>query len=198
MIAWSVAAAQAARLVDRTIVSTDSPEIAETARAAGGDVPFLRPPQLAEDQSSIYDALFHAIDTLGGDYEWVVLLQATSPLRTGADIDAALELCENLGAPACLSVTTPSKSPYWMYRMDENGHLRHLLETPVPANRRQELPEAYVPNGAVYVARIDWLRSHRNFMSDETVALVMPPERSIDIDHRIDLLMAEALIAEQI
>lgn len=196
MIAWSVAAGQSAALVDRVIVSTDDAEIAEVARQAGGDVPFLRPAALANDQASVYDALFHAIDTIDGIFGWVVLLQATSPLRTGADIDAALALCERSGAPACISVTTPPKPPYWMFSMGAGGHLHRLLEPPAAADRRQELPPAYVPNGAVYVARIDWLRQCRNFLTEETVALVMPPERSVDVDHRLDLLVAEALFAE--
>jgi len=197
MIAWSVAAAQGASLVDRTILSSDDPDIIAAARAAGCEVPFVRPPELASDQASIYDVLFHALDHVGETFAWVVLLQATSPLRTSADIDATLSLCADGRAPAAISVCPPSKSPYWMYSLDDSGHLHRLLDPPAADARRQDLPETVVPNGAVYVARTDWLRKTRNFVELQTRAYVMPPERSVDVDSRLDWLLADLLARER-
>lgn len=194
LVAWSVAAAHDSAYLDRTILSSEDGAIIAAARAAGCDVPFVRPSALSEDDSSIYDVLFHALDTLQGAYSYIVLLQATSPLRTGADIDACIEMCTLHGAPACISVTTPSKSPYWMHRLDESGRLHRLLDT--HADRRQNLPAVVVPNGAVYVAEVDWLQEKQTFFDKDTRAIVMPPERSIDIDGALDLMLARAILTQ--
>ena len=195
VLAWSVATAHAARFVDRVVVSSDDLEIIAAARAAGGDAPFIRPPSLAQDDSSIYDALFHALDSVDEAFDYVVLLQATSPLRIAIDIESCLQICETTQAPSCVSVMTAAKSPYWMFRIDDEGQMHRLLDT--AADRRQDLPPAVTLNGAVYAARIPWLRQSRTFVTDETRAYMMPPERSVDIDSRIDLLLARALLRDK-
>jgi CMP-N,N'-diacetyllegionaminic acid synthase len=176
LIAWSIAAAGESRWLDRAIVSTDDAEIAEVARSWGGDVPFLRPGELATDEASFVDAVLQVADSIAGNHTYVVLLQATSPLRTGADIDAAIEICRGLRAPACVSVAPVSKGPWWMYTIDK-------------------LPAVFMPNGAVYVGELAWLRRSRSFYGERTVASEMPPERSVDIDSVVDLKLAEALIS---
>src|SRR5262245_4221554 len=195
LIAWSIEAAARSKALDRAVVSTDDVEIAEAAKRAGGDVPFLRPPELATDTASIIDAVLHAVDATGDDYSDVVLLQATSPLRTSADIDDAIALYRKAGASSCVAVTQVQKGPWWMYRMDDRGRIQPLLGAHGSANRRQDQPSAYLPNGAVYVAAIEWLRHARTFYCEDTVAFVMPPERSCDIDTALDLKLAELLIA---
>lgn len=195
LIAWSIDAARSSRLLDRTVVSTDDEEIAKIARACGGDVPFLRPAELATDSAPIVDAVLHAVDTLRGEYEHVVLLQATSPLRTGADIDEALKLFAAQRARTCVAMTPVSKGPWWMFRLDERSRARPLLESEGRAGRRQELPPVYLPNGAIFIAAIDWLRNARTFYDADTVAYIMPPERSCDIDTAIDLKLAASLIS---
>ena len=197
LIAWSVAAAAAARRLDRCIVSTDDWEIAEAARAAGGEVPFIRPGNLATDTASVMDALFHALDAVGGTYDHVVLLQATSPLRTGADIDACITRYLASGAPACVSMTALAKHPAWMFELTDGGRLQPILGDLVVSSRRQDLPAAYAPNGAVYIAGVEWLRITRSFYSPETLAYIMPPERSVDIDTAFDLRIAEALAPDR-
>jgi len=193
LIAWSIAAAAQSRFVDRTVVSTDDQEIAETARRNGGDVPFMRPAALADDTASIVDAVLHAADNVPEKYRYVVLLQATSPLRIGSDIDGALEHCHQHGAPACLSIM-PAPKVRWALEMNAAGHLHPLLAS---TNRRQELADAYQPNGAVYVAELEWLRSERRFYTPQTIGYVMPPERSVDIDTKLDFLLADAILRGQ-
>lgn len=193
LIAWSIAAAAQSRLLDRTVVSTDDAEIAEAARRHGGDVPFMRPAELADDTASIVDAVLHAADNVPEKYRYVVLLQATSPLRLGSDIDGALEHCRQHGAPACLSIM-PAPKARWALEMDAAGRLHPLLES---TNRRQELADAYQPNGAVYVAELEWLRSERRFYTPQTIGYVMPPERSVDIDAKLDFLVADAILRDQ-
>jgi len=191
LIAWSIEAARQSRYVDRAIVSTDDTEIADVARSWAGDVPFLRPAQLATDEAPIIASLLHAADSVTEPYRYVVLLQATSPFRQGSDIDAALELCRKQGAPACVSVT-PSPKARWLQEIDATGHLVALFQN--DGSRRQELKQAYEPNGAVYVAELDWLRRQTSFYTLETLGYVMPPERSVDIDTLSDFYVAEAIL----
>ena len=122
----------------------------------------------------------HALDQLPG-YDYVVLLQPTSPLRTAADIDAALRMVEASGAPGCVSVCEAAQSPYWVYRLDDDGKLT-LFESQATLARRQDIPPVYILNGAIYVARVDWLRATRNFVGPGCIAYPMSVERSLDID----------------
>jgi CMP-N,N'-diacetyllegionaminic acid synthase len=181
LLDFTVAAARAATCVDRVVLSTDSDAIADAALAAGCAVPFRRPAELASDDASSIDVVLHALDHLP-PHDLIVLLQPTSPLRSAADIDAACAQLVKTEAPACVSVTVAEQSPYWMYRLADGQHLQAVLEPPPGVSRRQDLPPVYTLNGAVYVARTPWLRRTRTFVTAETVAHVMPPERSIDID----------------
>ncbi len=193
LVAWTVAAALAAPELDRVILSTDDAAIAQAGREAGCEVPFLRPADLARDDTPSIDVVLHALDQAPG-HAWVVLLQPTSPLRTAADVSACIARCVAAGAPAACTVSAVGKSPYWMFTLEPDGRMRRLLGQGEPALRRQDLPPAYAPNGAVYVARADWLRAGRAFITPETVAHVMPPERSWDIDTELDLVVCEALL----
>jgi CMP-N,N'-diacetyllegionaminic acid synthase len=187
LLAWSVDAAREARSVDRVVLSSDDGDIIAAARACGCEVPFVRPAALATDTATTIDVVTHALEALPG-YDVIVLLQPTSPLRTAADIDAACELLASSGAPACVSVSPVDQSPYLMYRIGDNQDLVPVVEASPAATRRQDLPAVYALNGAVYVADVTWLRRARTFVTRETVAYVMPSERSIDIDTPADLL----------
>lgn len=181
LVAWTVDAAISAECVDRVVLSSDNHEIMDAARAAGCEVPFCRPVHLASDMATSIDVVLHALDQLTG-YEYVVLLQPTSPLRIAADIDAAFELLLKRGAPSCVSVCEADQSPYWMYRIADGNKLQRLLSEVDGITRRQDLPPIYVLNGAIYIARVDWLRTNKSFLGVETVAYHMPKERSLDID----------------
>lgn len=185
LIAWTIAAAQRSKYLDRIIVSTDNDEIAAVARGCGADVPFMRPAHLAADDTPGIAPLMHAMDQLPG-YGWVVLLQPTSPMRTAADIDACLYRCIERNAPACVTMTAVSP-PELMFRIDQAGTVAPVLGWGGIAMRRQDLPDAYVLNGAVYAARSRWLRSTGGFLNEETVAYIMPQERSLDIDTEFDV-----------
>lgn len=194
LIAWTIEAAQGSKYLDRVVLSSEDDEIMRVAAAHGCEVPFRRPAALAEDDTPGIEPVFDALARLPG-YDLVVLLQPTSPMRSSADIDRALELCVEREAPSCVSVAPAAQSPYWMFTMDET-RLRPLMGAALP-ERRQQLPAAYSLNGAVYVARIDWLQASRTFVAEGTVAHVMPPERSIDIDDEIDMRLASLLLAER-
>jgi len=155
------------------------------ARACGCEVPFRRPDVLASDTAPTIDVILHTLEALPG-YDVVVLLQPTSPLRTASDVDAACEKFAASGAPACVSVSPVAQSPYWMYRLGENQALLPIIEAPSPVRRRQDLPDVYALNGAIYVAASAWLRQTRTFLTRDTVAYVMPAARSLDIDTPAD------------
>jgi N-acylneuraminate cytidylyltransferase len=195
LIAWTLAAAQDSGYVDRCVVSTDDAEIAAVARANGGDVPFMRPRELARDSSGTFAAIQHALENIPG-YDILLLLQPTSPLRTGSDIDGTLEQLQRHAAPSCVSVVEPAKSPYWAYEVDDRNHLVPLLDEKLARLRRQDLPKSYVLNGAVYAARVDWLLRHKEFLGRETVPYIMPVERSMDIDTAFDLELAAHCVQE--
>lgn len=192
LIAWTLKAAGESRFVDTTIVSTDDEEIATVARAHGGDVPFVRPAQLASDQAPTMDVVLDALQRFPG-YQWVLLLQPTSPLRQAADIDAAIERCVATGAPSCVSVCAAQESPYWMYTVADGGQMRPLIAQ-TTHTRRQDLPPVYSLNGAIYLARVDWLQREHAFVRPDTIAYEMPFERSLDIDTESDLLQLQTLL----
>lgn len=195
LIAWTIEAALRSRLLDALVVSTEDEEISEVARQWGAQVPFLRPPELAKDDTPGIDPVLHALEQLPG-FDAVLLLQPTSPLRTTQDIDACIGLSHDLQASSVVSVSEPEKHPYWMYRLGADQRLQTLIDVP-PISCRQELPPVYAMNGALYYARADWLRQHRTFLTAETVAYVMPPERSVDLDTLHDWKLAELLLKEQ-
>lgn len=195
LVAWSVAAGLAATSLSRLIISTDDPEIAEAARQAGCEVPFLRPPELAGDEIGVDAALVHALDAIGGHWNAVVLMQATSPFRKALDIDACVDKLLKGDAPGVVSVTRAAKPPHWMYSLDAQDRLVSILPEFLQASRRQDLPPAYVPNGAVYAMRLPNFVQSRRFYEDGTQAYVMPPERSVDIDTPLDFAFAQALLA---
>jgi len=196
LIAWSIECASQSKYIDRCIISTDDQEIANVAKEWGGDVPFLRPAELARDDTPGILPVMHAVENIGG-YDLVVLLQPTSPLRTPSDIDGCLKTMTDANAPACVSVTPAEQSPFWMYMITEKGTLKPVLDGADRDVPRQRLPDVYVLNGAVYAAEIEWLKETRSFLTGETVAYVMPRERSVDIDTLDDFRMAEMMMTRR-
>lgn len=190
LLAWSIEAARACPAIDRVILSSDDEEIMACARQWGCDVPFQRPDHLSGDAVSATEAALHALETLPESYALVVLLQPTSPFRTGADIGACIEICAQPGVNACVSVSQAEKSPWWMYVMDEHTELAPLLGEDRSERQRQQFPAVYHPNGAVYVARPEWLQQTRKFLAPGTKGWIMPKERSMDMDTEDDFLYA--------
>jgi len=195
VLAWSIEAGKGSRYIDRLILSSEDEEIIAVAEEWGCEAAFRRPSSLATDTAKIEDVLIHALEALAEPYDYLVLLQPTSPLRTAADIDGCLETCRSSGAPACVAVSEPRKSPYWMFRIGEDGQMHPLFAEYKDTFRRQDLPPAHGVNGAVYVAEVAWFRERQSFIGPDTRAYVMPPVRSIDLDGEQDLIFLRALIA---
>ncbi len=191
LIVWTIETGLAGRHLDRLVLSSDDEEIMAVARAARCEVPFRRPDELAQDDTLPGEAIIHALEALNWRDGYVVLLQPTSPLREAADIDACIESCVAAGAPACATVVPVNKPAHWLMTLNEEGYVRRLLPQGLGRSLGEKEPDAYLPNGAVYVARVSWFLQHRTFWTPETLAQRMPPERSIDIDTEYDFWLAE-------
>lgn len=199
LIVWTIECALTSAGVDRVVVSTDDEEIAAVARGAGAETPFLRPTELAADETPDLPVFRHALaELVAGGYrpELVVWLRPTAPLRTAADVEAVLALLSETGADAVRSVTEAEHHPYWVRRL-EGTRLLPLLEGIDEAAypRRQLLPPAYRLNGAVDAVRVDAVRPGARVLFEGDVrGYVMPRERSIDIDSELDLAVADLLL----
>lgn len=196
LIGWTIDGAKQASCIDRIVVTTEDEEIAAVARELGAEVPFMRPAELAKDETPGIAPVLHAIEQLP-DFEWVLLLQPTSPLRTHTDIEAIWQLCQSSGAPSAVSITEVSKHPFWMYAQDDQARLRPFISGRPDITRRQGLPAAYALNGALYLAKTEWLLQQGGFIGPETIGYVMPPERSADLDTEQDWRWVEFLIGQK-
>lgn len=159
LIGYSIEEAQKSKYIDRLIVSTDDQEIADTARHLGCEVPFLRPAELAQDSTTDYPVFLHALDWLKENDAWepdiIVQLRPTSPLRTVADIDAAIELLSaHPEADSVRTVALPEQNPYKMYRIEDDGFLTPLLTIP-GESESFNLPEQKLPKGYKHVGYVD-------------------------------------------
>ena len=199
LIAWTIEQAKASKYVDRVVVSTDDKEIAEVARQYGAEVPFMRPKELARDDTPGVDVVFHAMNWFikneNKQYDLIMLLQPTSPLRAAEDIDKAIELLFFKKAKAIVSVCEVDHHPLWTNTLPEDGNMKAFLRPEILNKRRQDLPVFYRLNGAIYLARLDYLRKCNGFFGPETYAYVMPRERSIDVDTNFDLKLVEYFIS---
>jgi N-acylneuraminate cytidylyltransferase len=186
LIVWTIEAAKKSTMIDRFVLSSDDSEIIDVAKRWGCEVPFIRPKELSQDDTPGVDPVLHALEMLCENYDYVVLLQPTSPLRKAEDIDACIELCMKSGSPSCVSVVLSEQNPYWMYSINSMHQLQPIMKNRFNYIRRQDLPTIYSLNGAVYVAKPKWLVKTKRFITDETIGYVMPKERSVDIDSKID------------
>jgi CMP-N-acetylneuraminic acid synthetase len=196
LLAWTVEAARASGVLDRIVVSTEDPEIAEVARRAGAEVPFLRPAELARDDSPGIDPVLHALDALdrqGYRPAWVLVLQPTSPLRKAEDIRGVEATARQTGADVVISVCEAVPPPAWMKQIASDGTLQDFFPQDLPATR-QMLPRAFALNGALYLARVSVLRQQKSFYGGPVYPYLMPRERSLDIDSLWDLELAEMIL----
>ena len=193
LIAWTIEAALNSKFIDRVVLSSDDEDIINAAKQYGCEVPFVRPKELAQDDSPAIDTVLHALQQLPR-YDITLLLQPTCPLRSAAHIDGALTTMLTKSAKSCVSVTQPHKSPYWMYAVNGSGRLKPLLNRVLAAKQRQELPEVYVLNGAIYAIDTEYLLNTRVFVPDGTVPYIMAKEHSVDVDYQLDLDFVEFLL----
>jgi CMP-N,N'-diacetyllegionaminic acid synthase len=204
LIVHTIEAATQSRVFDRLIVSTDNGAIADAARAHGCEVPFLRPPDLARDDTPHLPVMQQAVawlrDHEAYDPDAVMILQPTSPLRRPEDICEAVEMLRRTGADSVLTVSevSPHMHPMRTLRIAEDG-TASLFVTGEPVrrriNRRQDLPPVWVMNGAIYAFRTAVLFADEpSLYGDRTVAIKMPAPYGISIDEPDDWIEAEAAL----
>jgi CMP-N,N'-diacetyllegionaminic acid synthase len=199
LIAWTIEQAKSSKYIDKIVVSTDDNEIAEIARKYGAHIPFLRPAAIATDSAKTMDAILHAIDWLGNmkeSYDLLIVLQPTSPLRNSGDIDNAVELLFSKKAKTIVSVCEVEHHPYLSNVLPGDNCLKDFLRPEAINRNRQELPPYYRLNGAIYLSYCEHLLKEKNFFGVESYAYVMPKERSIDINDKIDFRLSELLLSK--
>ena len=196
LLFYTLEAAQGARSVSETVVSSDDEDILALARRQGATA-LARPAALASDHSAcepvVTDALAQ-LGRLGRHYQVLVLLQPTSPLRDAGDVEAALKRFFDSDATSLISVYEPPHSPCKAFRLDQRGMLRGLVDDGAPFRNRQELPTCFYPNGAIFVTGVDRFLTTGTLFSERTVPFVMPRDKSIDIDDAEDLAAAAAFL----
>ena len=203
MICWTIDACLGSQFNAEILVSTDDAGIAAIAKEKSISVPFVRPEVLASDSASSVDVVKHAIDfykhEFNREFEYVVLLQPTSPLRTSADIDGAIQLLESKNADAVVSVCLTEHSPLWSNTLPSDLSMVNFISNELKDIRSQELDNYYRLNGAIYIAKTTALLEEESFfLKNNTYAYVMDRENSIDVDELIDFRIAECLLHERL
>lgn len=192
LISYTIDAALKSKYIDTAVVSTDSEEIARISKACGASVPFLRPAELATDDSKTIDTVIHAINKLremSSEFDVLVLLQPTQPLRDSKDIDAAIELFFDKGLKGLASVSLVDDNPLLMRTMNKDGSMTSLLGVNSTC-RRQDMPVYYRVNGCIYINLVKDITESTSF-NDNEIGYVMDKNHSVDIDELKDLIMAE-------
>ena len=194
LIGWTIEAALGSEYIDRVVVSTDSDEIASVSMKYGADVPCIRPDDLASDKSESIDAVLHMVEYLeekGEFYDYVVLLQPTSPLRNAKNINESIELLQKRACDAVISVCKAEHSPLWCGTIPLDGDMSNFLDSSVLNKRSQDLEQYYRLNGAIFLCNVDRLKRERVFLLESScIAYKMDQNKSIDIDNQIDFDLA--------
>jgi CMP-N,N'-diacetyllegionaminic acid synthase len=203
LIEWTIATAKAVRLLDDVLVTTDSPEIAEVSRNAGASVPFLRPDELATDDASLLKVVQHAWEQHrtreGVRFDYVVVLQPTSPLRTAAHIEDAVAYYfkNRKGETDTLASVYDVGAKYgWlMQNSDAGDYIRFCMDVQTQNPQRQKLKRYFMPNGAIFIVQGAALAA--GFYTPHTLSYVMSAADSIDVDSIDDLAAARQILASR-
>jgi CMP-N-acetylneuraminic acid synthetase len=203
LIAYAIETALASKSIDRVIVSTDDEEIAQVAEQYGAEVPFMRPQELARDDSPEWLTWQHAVRTLDnmddGQIEVMVCVPPTSPLRAVEDVDACVDLLLQTDADLVCTVRTAQRNPYYnMVVLDDQGYAR-LAVTPSGAiHRRQDAPFMYDMTTVAYAVRPEFLLRASSIFEGKVKSVLVPDERALDIDTELDLKFAEFLLSQPV
>lgn len=199
LLAWPIKAALNSRYIDRVIVTTDDTHIAEIAKQHGADVPFIRPAHLALDSSPSSEAILHALDFCAmdeGEYDYVVLLEPTSPLTESADVDSALEMLIAGNGRAIVGASrVKSSHPVYCATIGDDKFLkpyhRDSFAKPV---RRQDVDDLYFFDGSLYISEVKKYRETVTFYHESTLPYIVPAWKALEIDTLLDFFMIEAVM----
>lgn len=199
LIAWTIEAALNSKYKLDVIVSTDDQAISDIAKQFGAEVPFIRPEEISDDNSTSIDVVKHTLSFLkekdNRKYDFIILLQPTSPLRNNVDIDLAIDLLIDKEADSIISMCECEHSPLWTNTLPSDNSLDNFQREELLNKRAQDLPIYYRFNGAIYISKVDRLfKEKRFFFNTKSYSYIMPSVRSIDIDNVIDFKLAEAIM----
>lgn len=193
LISYSIEAGLKSKYISKVVVTSDDKEILEISRELGVTI-IDRPLELANDTATTFDAIEHTIKNIE-HYDYIILLQPTSPLRNENHIDEAIELLEIKNANAVVSVCEMEHSPLWSNTLPEDSNMNNFLREEVLNKRSQDLEKYYRLNGAIYICKTDeLLRNKSLFLKDNIFAYKMDKKYSIDIDDKLDFLIAQNLM----
>lgn len=196
LINWTIQSARLSKYIDRLIISTEDEEIANRAQESGCEVPFMRPTELAADTSTSMDVIFHALNNVQNNYDYLLLLQPTSPFREVSHIDSIIEQGIDSFAPITVSVNEVKKHPAFMYELKAKK-LVPLLRSE-KHSRRQDMSKVYEHNGALYLAEIKHLFKVKTFNDDGVEAFIMDRISSVDLDESLDWIFAESILEKKL
>ena len=192
LIAWSIEAGCKSKYLDKVVVTSDDEEILDISKLYGAEI-IKRPAELANDTATTFDAIKHTIDNLE-KYDYIVLLQPTSPLRDEKHINEAIELLDSKKADAIISVCEMDHSPLRSNTLPVNGSMGQFLGEEIKDKRSQDLEKYYRINGAIYICKTERLLEEKSFVFEDNIfAYKMDRKSSVDIDEEIDFKMAEFL-----
>ncbi|MFC1504045.1 cytidylyltransferase domain-containing protein [Spirochaetota bacterium] len=199
LIAWTIEASLQSKYIDETLVTTDSDIIANISRKYGGQVPFKRPARLATDTATSVDVVLHVLghykSKLHKEFDYIVFLQPTSPLRDHSDINRAIELCDKKSANAIISVCEAEHSPLHTNILPKSLSMNNFISKKDQKKRYQDIHTYYQLNGAIYICRTDiFIKEKSFFPNKKSFAFIIPKERSVDIDTRLDFIITECII----
>jgi len=193
LITYSIEAGTLSKYVDDLVVSSDSEEILNISQKFGANI-IVRPDYLASDSATTYDAVEHTLENISG-YDYLILLQPTSPLRTARHIDEAIEFLDEKDADAVVSVSEMEHSPLWSNSLPDNKSLKGFLNDEIAGKRSQDLEKYFRVNGAIYICKIDKFLEEKTFFIENNIfAYEMSRNSSIDIDEAIDFKLAEVMM----
>lgn len=201
LIAYTIECGLRCKLITDLVVSTDDEEIRDIARQEGAQVPFLRPPELATDMALAIPTIQHAVREMErikkGNYDVIVMLQPTTPLRTPEDLSEALQRLIESDADGIISVVDVDNWHPMKMKRFENDYLVDYEKPPMENPPRQILPKVYMVNGAIYATKRDIFMNQSTFRGKKCLGYIMPQERSVNIDGEIDFLAAEIYIKQK-
>tara|TARA_B100000073_G_scaffold344742_1_gene352197 strand:- start:37 stop:765 length:729 start_codon:yes stop_codon:yes gene_type:complete len=198
LVGISVKTARKSKHIDSIVLSTDCENIAKIGIKYGASVPFLRPKNLAKDTSKSEDVILHVLDKLDKTYDYLVLLEPTSPFTTTYDVDEAIRELENKSHfyKSLVSVSKVEAShPDFCYRLNKNNAITsYISKNKKSQPRRQDISKLFFCDGSLYISCIPSFKKYKSFFHDQTLAKIMPKWKSIEIDDYLDYVHALATI----
>lgn len=199
LIKYTIDCGKNSKYLDRTVISTEDLLIKRVAEENGGDVPFLRPKELAEDTSKTIDCIVHAVDTLksmGEKYDYVMILQNTVPLRKSWHVDEAIEMIVDSSERSLVSISEVDEHPILMRTLNEDKTVKNLLHMN-STMRRQDFPKFYKVDGAIAIQKIDDEFNLETSINDGKLGYVMKRKYSTDIDNYLDIKIIEYYLEKE-